>query len=577
MKQTIFENRQRADELIQEAIRIWRESDHPDQLEGVEQDPVFSLLMTALAYQSNELENELEQMKSDVLDEFARMLTSYEVGHAIPATAVVETALQSGIGEMELTDRHVFNLADTGVHFIPLLRTRVLNTSIRSIVRMDGRRWKVSLTFDSPISDLSGFCFCIKNHYFKNLKLTISGQPLPLVSPWEFSELPLSPCFDIDTIVYNQTNTYAASVSCLDLFARQNVRLYCIKEHQGKKFIPADTDALDIVFEFTGIREGFLFDKENLALNTIILVNAYVHSVDLSTNTPMVRVAGFHGPSTGSDGISQQFLHMVRPSSDQIFGKFPVEVRKVAVDRFNQGSLVNLLNNLISKYYTDFYAFQTLRDDANDRVMQNLIDILLRMRDAARLDLEQRIPGVYLMLRPQADRQSKPVNLSVSYLTTLGAAVNSKLTVDSLFQAPSGFVNSAIRQIANPVPGSDEIRDKMEEASMARYYMTTNDRLVTPADIKLFCYTELQARYGITRPMVKSITVNHRQQQERWNAGYEIIVEIVLKDNAFIRRGFEEKVSQAEILMQAMISVRSANIYPIDVTIQIDKKNKEQD
>lgn len=571
MKQTIFENKQRADELIQEAIRIWRESDHPDQLEGIEQDPVFSLLMTALAYQSNELENELEQMKSDVLDEFGRMLTPYEVGHAIPATVVVETALQSGIGEIELTDRHVFTLAESGAHFIPLLRTRALNTSIRSIVRMDGRRWKVSLKFDSPVTDLSGFCFCIRNHNYKDLKLTVNGQLLPLVSPWEFSELPLSPCFDIDTIVYNQTNTYAAAVSCLDLFARQNVRLYCVKSSQGKKYIPSETDSLDIVFEFTGIREGFLFDKENLALNTAILVNAQVHSVDLSTTTPMVRVAGFRSQSTGNDGLSQQFLHMIRPSSDQIYGKFPVEVRKVAADRFNQGSLVNLLNNLISKYYTDFYAFQTLREDANDRVMQNLIEILQRMRDAARQDMEQRIPGIYLMLRPQADRQSQPVTLSVSYVTTMGAAVNSQLAIDSVFQAPSGFVSSSIRQIANPVPGSDEIRDKMEEASMARYYMTTNDRLVTPSDLKLFCYTELQTRYGITRQMVKSITISHRQQQERWNAGYEILVEIVLKDNAFIRRGFEEKVSQAEILMQAMMSVRSTNIYPIEVTIQIEK------
>ena len=59
MKQTIFENKQRAEELLQEAIRIWRSSDHPDQLEGIEQDPVFSLLLTALAYQSNELENDL--------------------------------------------------------------------------------------------------------------------------------------------------------------------------------------------------------------------------------------------------------------------------------------------------------------------------------------------------------------------------------------------------------------------------------------------------------------------------------------------------------------------------------------
>ena len=114
----------------------------------------------------------------------------------------------------------------------------------------------------------------------------------------------------------------------------------------------------------------------------------------------------------------------------------------------------------------------------------------------------------------------------------------------------------------------------MEEASMARYYMTTNDRLVTPADIKLFCYTELQTRYGITRSMVKSVTVSHRQQQERWNAGYEILAEIVLKDNTFIRRGFEDKISMAESLMQAMISVRSANIYPINVTIVIEKKKE---
>ena len=46
MKQTIFETRQRAEELIHEAINIWRQSDMNDSLEGLEKDPVFSLLMT---------------------------------------------------------------------------------------------------------------------------------------------------------------------------------------------------------------------------------------------------------------------------------------------------------------------------------------------------------------------------------------------------------------------------------------------------------------------------------------------------------------------------------------------------
>lgn len=574
MKQTIFENKQRAEELMREAIRIWRESDHGDQLEGIEHDPVFSLLMTALAYQSNETESFLEQMKSDVLNDFARMLTPYEVGHAIPATAVIETSLQSGISDLELNEQHVFTLPETDARFISLLQTRVLNASIRSVVRMDGRRWKVSLKFDSPISDLSGFCFAVRNQNFKNLRLYVKGQLLPLISPWDLSELPLMSCFNIDSIMYNHNQTYRAAASCMDLFGRQNIRLYYIKKHQGSKYIPSETDSIDLVFEFTGIRDGFLFDRNNLSLNSLILVNANVHTVDISATTPIVRVTGFQSPSSENDGVSQQFMHMLRPSTDQIFGRMPIEVRKVAVDRFNQGSLVSLLNTLISRYYTDFYAFSNLREEASDKVMQNLIDILIRMRDSARADLEQRVPGVYLMLRPEADKQHLPASISVSYVTTLGSAVNSLLTNESVFQVPNGFDNAATRQIGTPVPGSDEIIDRIEESTLTRYYLTTNDRLVTPADMKLFCYAELQSHYGITRSMIKQVTVSHRLQQERSDVGYEILVEIVLNDNAFIRRGFEEKIPQTEALMRAMMSVRSTNIYPIQVTIQIDKQNQ---
>jgi hypothetical protein len=74
--------------------------------------------------------------------------------------------------------------------------------------------------------------------------------------------------------------------------------------------------------------------------------------------------------------------------------------------------------------------------------------------------------------------------------------------------------------------------------------------------------------------MVKQVTVSHRHQQERSEVGYEILVEITLNDNTFIRRGFEEKIPQVEMLMRAMMSVRSTNIYPIQVTIQIDKQNQ---
>jgi hypothetical protein len=74
--------------------------------------------------------------------------------------------------------------------------------------------------------------------------------------------------------------------------------------------------------------------------------------------------------------------------------------------------------------------------------------------------------------------------------------------------------------------------------------------------------------------MIEGITVSHRLQQDAGNVGYEVLVEIMLVDNAFIRRGFEDQIPKVEMLLQAMMSVRSTNIYPITVIIQINKKTK---
>lgn len=161
--------------------------------------------------------------------------------------------------------------------------------------------------------------------------------------------------------------------------------------------------------------------------------------------------------------------------------------------------------------------------------------------------------------------------MEVGYLTTAGAGINSSLNADCSFIVPTGLNSSQTHQIANPVMGSDEITEESAQASLSRYYIATCDRIVTPADIKLFCYNELLTRYGIIRDMIRQITVNRRQQIERNGPGYEIVVDILLADNPFVKRSFEEKVSLVEMLLQKMIEVRSTNIYPIVVTIQIEK------
>lgn len=569
MKQTIFETKQRAEELLREAFNIWRQSDDNERLEGLETDPVLKLMITALAYQTNESTSDLEALKTEVLEEFAQLLTPYEIGHAVPATTVVETALQDSVAELAVTDQSIFTLNGTNFTFLPLLKTRLINAKVNSIIRMDGRRFKVMIHFSSPIKDLSGFAFAVDSLDFQDLSVSIKDHKLPLIRPWDYSELPLQNCFGLDTILYNQSQTYEASATCLDLFARQNIRLFVIQEHNPGRFIPSETDSVDLIFEFSGISDKFTFDRQHFSLNPIVLVNAQMHQSTLSAQIPIARVAGY---DKDEDHVNLQFLHAVRPSEEQLYGDSLVEVRKVAADRFNQGRLVRLLNSLIARYHSDFYAFQGLQGFTGDKTMQALQDTLSRLMDMAKKDQLRQVPGVYLFLRNQRLLESGKGSLDVSYLTTAGAGVNASLNSDSTFTVPGGLSAAQTRQIANPVMGRDELTEEGALASLTRYYIATNDRIVTMADIKLFCYNELLTRYGIVRDMVKSLTVHRRQQIDRRGCGYEIVVEIVLADNPFVRRSFAEKMSRVEILMQKMIEVRSTNIYPIIVTLKIDKK-----
>ena len=573
MKQTIFETKQRAEELLREAINIWRQSDDNERLEGLESDPVMKLLITALAYQANESASDLEALKTEVLEEFAQLLTPYETGHATPATAVVETALQDSVTELEMTDQSVFTLNGTNFSFMPLLRTRLLNAKVNSIIRMDGRRFKVTIRFNSPVKDLSGFAFAVDSLDFQDLTVRQGDRMLPLIRPWDYSELPLQNCFGLDTILYNRSQTYEASATCLDLFARQNVRLFVIGRQGDREagrlgnggMLPTETDGVDLIFEFTGISDRFVFDKQHFSLNPIVLVNAQMHQTTLSGGTPIVRVAGY---DKDEDHVNLQFLHAVRPSEEQLYGNSLVEVRRVAADRFNQGRLVRLLNSLIARYHSDFYAFQGLQGFSGDKTMQALQETLMRLMEITKKDQLRQVPGVYLLLRNRRLIESGKGSLDVSYLTTAGAGVNGSLHADSTFTVPGGLSGAQTRQIANPVMGRDETTEEAALASLSRYYIATNDRIVTPADIKLFCYNELLTRYGIVRDMVKSLTVNRRQQMDRHGCGYEIVVEIVLADNPFVRRSFAEKASRVEILMQKMIEVRSTNIYPVVVTLR---------
>ena len=558
MRQNIFNTRQRAEEIIKEAVAIWQRGFNSEQLEGIEQDPVFSLFLTALAYQANEIDNEIEQLQEEILDELTRLLIPYEKIHPLPATALVEVRLDDRIPELTLDQRCGFILPDTDYTFIPILKTRAINAEIQSVVRIDNRRWKVSLKLKGAIKQLSGMTFLIGNPHFQDLKLYANGAMLPLVKPWDYSDLPLNECFSIDNMIYNKSLTYQASNTWFDLFAQQNARLFYIDSHKGSD---RPFDRLELTFEFIGIDEQFTFDKEQLSLNATILANVAQRSVTLSAAAPIARLS--------SEGNKQQFLHLIAPDDNQLYPEVPVEIRRVATDRFNAERLARLASTLVSRFASDYYAFQKIEALREGRVMEQFYNLLKKISEGLSRSSSEWASSLYLLLRNDRGFHPKEMSLRVNYLTTDGSAVNAGLNAKSTFAPLANNYIQSVRLLASPMPGYDEIRNKNAQENLARYYMITNDRIVTPADIKILCYNELERRFGITSEMVASIKVRQAQKAERHHYGFETQVYISLTDNAYIKRDFVDKIPMTELILQKMIEVRSTNVFPVIVNIEV--------
>lgn len=569
MEQTAFDTRQRAAELLQEAAAIWRQSAHSDQLEGLERDPIFSLLITAVAYQANETDSDIERLKQDVLEEYTRLLTPYESGHPIPATAVVEAALQSDMAEMVLTEQSTFFLENTKYQFIPLLRQRIINATVSNIIRLDGRRWKVTLQFLYPVKDLTGMTFAILDTRFQDVKVTLNDNLMRMVKPWNYADMPLQPSFATESLLYNKAQMYNAALAGLDLFARQNVALFSIKKFLSDSVIPVETSTIELVFDFKGVPDDFVFDKSHFVLNPVLLVNAKVSTATLSSATPIIRITGY----TLGNPEESQLMHLVPPAKEQLFGKTPVEVRRISSDRFNQASLMKLMNSLTTKFHSDYYSFLDMRANGLSEVIRNMQDGLLKLSRAIRQEQLHSMPGVYLLINRDFLAETQNISLDISYVTTNGAAVNNSLSPDSRFIPPVGLNGSAMRLIADPTSGFDEVNDTEKLQNLARYQLVTNDRIVTPADMKILCYTELMNRYSIAPSMVSDMTVSHRQQIDKADCGYAFWVNIRLQDNPFVRRSFSDKIPQAEMFLQKRMEVRSSCIQPIYVNIMMDTES----
>lgn len=553
-----LEIRQRTEELLRQAFLVWQSSDYSEHLEKLADDPVFKMLITAMAYQFNETDSSLEFLKQQVKNDFAEMFIPYNVDRVQPATVVVENETAEGVPEVLMDDRSVFTERTEGLQFIPLLRTRVISASVSRIVRLDGRRWRITMSFPDGVTNLAGFTFAIKGLMFRDFSLYVDDNEIPLIKPWNQYDLPFTDAFAFAVRMYNRTPIFNEMSICLDLLAQQDLFLFSVAETASDLKFAEDTRSLDFVVEFKGIDENFVLDKSKLHLNVNVLVNAKINTVTLSHDKPVARVSEERG---------QKFMKLLAPSEEQVASNYNVYVRKVQADRFNVNELLKLVDCLLTKFHTDYYAFQLLKQQEGESVLHNVSTLMEKFKTALKGVRADDANGVYLFLRDENERVFKvSSSFDVRYLTTNGALPDGVLRDDMALSPPPGLDIARVRQIAKPVPGMDDKFESADNSLLTAYYITTSDRLVTPADMRLFCQYRLMAVLSLGRESFRDITVVRQPSRESY-VGYEVEVRIVLANTPMVRKAVGDRLPRMECLLEKLIEVRSVNIYPTRVSI----------
>jgi len=551
----------------------WDGDNHNAPYYGIEKDPLLTVLLTAFVFQANGIDNEIREMKDGFLDEFEDMLLPYYITQAVPAMSMVATAkpaeytddLYVDSEEPFLVKRDTMKVKEY-YPFHPLFKVKVVGATVADVKKMEGEKWMVVLNVTDRDASLGSMSFYFENVVFQDVNLTFNAERVPLIKPWDFERFPMNPWFESKNILNNKSLIYGATEIWSDLWVRQNINYFMVDPSYNKTF---NGTVANLVFEFGGIAPNFTLSPDNVILNSFPVVNVTKKDFTLSATNPIVKLSdeSAYAPdgdsymkvisgNTPENSHQDFFMHFVMnpDTRESDFDSF--SLRHFGAERFNLDELMRLTAMLSKRYESDFYAFQSVTGlQNNDRARR--LDIVVK--DILNVVKEVGLPqtGVYAMLKRNV---SSSFALHLSGLFTDGANANDIDRFSSVMP-PKDFDKKETRMLMNTVGGRDEITDKEEKKLLAKYYFQTTDRIVTRADLKAFCIRFI-TQWGISRNDILGVptTVEYRK-------GIPVQRIFVQLRAEGVRH--REDLRSLVTCLKKMIAVRSANVTPIELLIQL--------
>lgn len=582
MKDNLKSIQKQVDALKNNLLNVWNlegkwDLENPEApYNGMENDPIINLILTAVVYESNLLKDELNTFHDKLIDDCLDLMLPYNLAGPVPAMALMESYPNKGKKSIILDDSTRFMIkkknskAKTPLSFYPILKTKLVNAKIENINRVSDNTWNVDLYLQDSDDSLAGITFYFDDMQFADIKVSHKNKEIPIIKPWELDKLPLNSMFSTTSCIYNSSMVYGLESQWYDLLAKHDMNLFMIQWSYEQS---VGDNWVHLVFEFDDCASDMYLDNENLHINCFPIVNVILNNSNnslpflLSESKPIVCISNDNWSINNDidDTLNEApnfFMNLVSLEGNEYRYKDKFILRRFGTERFNLNELLVLAKKLIHKYQTDFYAFQSIEQLQNSIVIQKFDDVLKEIIDIFSKQKEPNY-GVYAILKHTRSNSTLNNAIKINALFTNGSYANCN-DRDVSISTPSNLSNildnKNTRILSTIAGGKDPIKDTDVKQQLAKYYILTNDRIVTRNDLRSFVTAQL-ATCGINENSVKNITITNSISDNLLIQNVEIELNNNVKNNNIsVQIGVIEKLANLRCANGCTIRISIKNI-----------------
>ena len=237
-------------------------------------------------------------------------------------------------------------------------------------------------------------------------------------------------------------------------------------------------------------------------------------------------------------------------------------LRHGGVGRFDERDAVAVVDYLVQLLRDESAAFSAIGNDFMNNEMKQLQQVINKLEQKIFSTQLQREQTPYLIIRNNEKTPWK--NIFIRYWSTCGIDANNIKAGSTLMQYKgSDFKNSSALLVSTSVGGHNKL-SSTESVFAFKSALLSRDRLITPEDIKAFCYYQLGER--VRKIDIGKGVMIHPDERKGFMKTIDVLIDINRKE-------YDEMVNNGEVNfwidnLKLLLEEKSAGLLPYRIFIK---------